>query len=321
MPGFRVLLTDRAWPDSNIERQILSTIDAELIEAPAGDEATLCSLAGPVDAIMTNWAKVTPQVIRTATRCQVVCRLGIGLDNIAVDTATELRIPVTNIPDYCVMEVADHALALLLACARKITFFHHRTKQGEYRLQAGPAMHRLRGQVLGLVGLGRIAQNLIPKARALGLQVVAHTSSGNDHGTDVPMVSFDELLAQSDYISLHAPATPQSRGMFRLPQFARMRRGAYLINTSRGALIDEADLWTALQKNLIAGAALDVFEPEPPNLSQPLFRDERVIVTPHAAFVSEESLAELRTRVATQVVEVLSGRRPENVINPQVLEG
>jgi D-3-phosphoglycerate dehydrogenase len=321
MPGFRVLMTDRAWPDSHIERQILSTIDAELIEAPATDEATLCSLAAPVDAIMTNWAKVTPQVVRTATRCQVICRLGIGLDNIAVDTATELRIPVTNIPDYCVREVADHTLALLLACARKITFFHHRTKQGEYRLQAGPAMHRLQGQVLGLVGLGRIARDLVPKARALGLQVVAHSSSGNDYGTGIPMVSFDELLACSDYISLHAPATAQSRGMFRLPQFERMRRGAYLINTSRGALIDEADLWTALQQDLIAGAALDVFEPEPPDLSQPLFQDERVIVTPHAAFVSEESLAELRTRVATQVVEVFSGRRPENIINPQVLEG
>ena len=244
--------------------------------------------------------------------------MGIGLDNIAVDTATELKIPVTNIPDYCVAEVADHALAMLLAMARKITFYHTRTKAGEYKLQAGPPMRRLEGKTLGLVGLGKIPRNLLPKARALGFNVIAYSKSGRDYGTGCAMVPLNELLERSDFVSLHAPLTPDTKHMLRLPQFTRMKRSAYLINTSRGGLIDHADLLKALEQNLIAGAALDVFDPEPPDLSLPLYKDERLIVTPHAAFVSEESLTELRTRVAHQIANVLQGRRPESVVNPQI---
>lgn len=313
----RVLQTDRAWPDTTIEREILAQAGAELVEAGATEEATLVALAGDVDAIMTNWAKVTTNVVRAAKRCRVICRSGIGLDNIDVATATALGIPVTNIPDYCVNEVADHALALLLACARQIAFFHHRTKQNEYLLQAGAPMPRLAGKVLGLIGLGRIGRGLAARARPLGLEVVAHTSSGSSHGVDCRIVSLDELLTVSDFVSLHAPMNETTKHLLRLPQFERMKRSAYLINTSRGGLIDQADLAKALERNLIAGAALDVFDPEPPDLSQPLFRDERVIVTPHAAFVSEESLIELRTRVARQVVDVLQGRQPECVVNPK----
>ena len=315
---FRVLLTDRAWPETSIEREILAEIDAELIEAPAGDEETLCRLAVDVDAIATTWARVTPQVLQSAPRCRTVSRLGIGLDNIAVDFATSLGIPVTNVPDYCVGEVADHALALLLAAARNVAFFHGRTRAGEYQLSAGPPMRRLAGQTLGLFGFGKIARNLVPKARALGMQVIAHTPSRNDRGTGCEMVSLEELLERSDFVSLHAPLTPATCHAFQLPQFQRMRPTAWLINTSRGGLVDHADLAAALEQRLIAGAALDVFEPEPPDLSLPLYRDERVIVTPHAAFVSVESLEELRRRAFRQVVAVLRGERPENVVNPEV---
>jgi D-3-phosphoglycerate dehydrogenase len=315
---YRVLLTDRAWPDAQIEREILAQVGAELIEAADTSEAALCRLAANVDAIATNWAHVTETVVRAASRCRVICRTGIGLDNIAVTAATELGIPVTNVPDYCVAEVADHALALILACARNIAFFHLRTKRGEYALQAGPAMPRLAGKRLGLVGLGHIGRNLAAKAQALGMEVVGHTSSGNDYGTGCRMASLDVLLAECDFVSLHAPLTPQTRHLLGLAQFEKMKRSAYLINTARGGLIDHVGLWQALEKNLIAGAALDVFDPEPPDLSSPLMQDERVIVTPHAAFVSHESLIELRTRVAQQIVDVLSGRRPECVVNPEV---
>lgn len=315
---YQVLLTDRAWPDATIEREILSHVGAELIEAPDTRETTLCALAADADAIAANWAPVTDAVVRAARRCRAICRTGIGLDNIAVATATGLKIPVTNIPDYCVGEVADHALALVLACARNIAFFSGRTKRGEYNLQAAPAMPRLAGKRLGLVGLGRIGRNLAAKARGIGLDVCAHTASGNDHATGCQMMPFDDLLAESDFISLHVPLVAATRHLFALPQFERMKRSAYLINTARGGLIDHADLWKALERNLIAGAALDVFEPEPPDLSIPLFQDERVIVTPHAAFVSRESLIELRTRVARQIADVLSGKRPECVVNPEV---
>ncbi len=318
MPRYRVLLTDRAWPDTTLERAILEPAGAELIEAADTDEATLCRLAADADAIVANWAPVTEAVIRAARRCRGICRTGIGLDNIAVATATEMKIPVTNIPDYCVGEVADHALALLLACARNIAFFHARTKGGEYRLQAAPPMHRLTGQRLGLVGLGRVGRSLAVKAQSLGFEVIAHTLSGRDRGTGCRMASLDELLAESDFVSLHAPLTTATRHLLALPHFERMKPSAYLINTARGGLVDRADLWLALKRNLIAGAALDVFEPEPPDLATPLMQDERVIVTPHAAFVSHESLIELRSRVARQIVDVLAGRRPEHVVNPEV---
>ncbi|MSR56539.1 MAG: C-terminal binding protein [Planctomycetaceae bacterium] len=317
----RVLLTDRAWPDAQIERVLLAEAGAELVEAPATDEATLVSQAAGVQAIITNWANVTAAVIESASHCRVICRAGIGLDNIDVAAASARGILVTNVPDYCVTEVADHALALLLACARNVALFHRRTKQGEYRLQAAPPMLRLTGKVLGLIGLGRIGSSLAERVRPLGLRIVACTSSGSAHGVECEMASLDELLGQSDFVSLHAPLTPATRYLLRLPQFEKMKRSAYVINTSRGGLIDHADLQTALARNLIAGAALDVFEPEPPDLSQPLFLDERVIVTPHAAFVSQESLVELRTRVARQVVAVLQGRRPENIVNAAAVAG
>ena len=316
--SFRVLLTDRAWPDFDIERAILEDAGASVVEAPDQDEATLLELARDVDAIGTCWAPVTASIIRAAERCQVIGRFGIGLDNIDVDEATRCGIVVTNVPDYCVSEVAHHALALIMACARKVAFFHHRSKQGDYQLQAGGRLRRLSGQVLGIVGLGQIARQLIPAARAIGFEVIAFTKSGNDHGMGCRMVSFDQLLAESDFISLHLPLTVESRHMFGASEFDRMKPDANLINTSRGGLIDHTELWNALRDNKIAGAALDVFDPEPPDLTQPLFRDDRLIVTPHAAFASEESIVELRSRTATQIADVLMGRQPENVVNRQI---
>lgn len=321
MPArWRVLLTDRAWPDFSIEQQILSAVDAEVVEAPATDEATLAGLAADVDAIGTNWAQVTPRVIENCPRCRIISRFGIGLDNIAVDVATQRGIPVTNVPDYCVIEVAEHTLALLLTAARNIGYFQLHTKAGEYNLQSAPPMRRLSGRVLGLIGLGRIGSAVAERARAFGLQVIAHTASGLSRDPGVQMVSLEELLRTSDYISLHAPSTPATHGLISLRQLQMMKPSAWIINTSRGALINPDDLWSALRQNLIAGAALDVFSPEPPDLRLPLYRDERVIVTPHAAFVSEESVNELRHRAAKQIAAALTGHLPENVVNPQVLK-
>lgn len=315
---FRVLVTDRAWPDTSIEQQVLSQVDGIVIEPANSCEASLIAAAESVDAIATNWAKVSDAVIRSGTRCRVIARFGIGIDNISVATATELRIPVTNCPDYCVHEVSDHALGLLLACGRRIGLYHQRSKKGEYNPTVAKPIQRIAGQCLGLVGLGAIARALIPKARALGLKVIAHTLRGDDYGTGVPMVSFNELLAASDFISIHAPLTPKTLRMFDAAAFARMRPSAYLINTARGGLVDESALYAALQKNQLAGAALDVFDPEPPDLNQPLFQDERVIVTPHAAFISEQAVRQMRTEAMSNVVAALSGNRPNNVLNPQI---
>ncbi len=318
--SWRVLLTDRAWPDSSVEQRELAAVGVELIEAPDGSEPTLMKLAADVDAIMTCWAPVTEAVVRSAVKCRHIARMGIGLDNIAVAEATERQMRVTNVPDYCVEEVADHALALLLACARKVAFFHQLTKAGEYRLQAGGPLRRLGGAVLGIVGMGRIARAVAERARAFGFEIIGWTRSGNDHGSGVRMVELPELLRESDFVSLNVPLTPETRHLLKRESLALMKSTAFVINTSRGGLIDHAALRESLQSKRIAGAALDVFGLEPPDLSQPLFRDERVIVTPHSAFMSLESLHELRVRAARQVVMTLAGQIPENVVNPQIDE-
>ncbi len=318
MPRYHVLLTDYAWADVEIERRTLAEIDAELVVAATDkqDAASLASLAREkrVDAIMTNWAKVPQAVIEASPQCRIVSRLGIGLDNIDVAYCTSRGIPVTNVPDYCLIEVAEHALALILSLSRKVAFYHHETKQGRYQLQAGPALRRIEGQTLGIVGLGNIGRKLAEKSRGLGLSIVA-TSRKREPMLGARYVSLDELLARSDYVSLHTPLVPATRHMIGAAQLAQMKPSAYLINTARGGLIDHAALLAALESGQLAGAALDVQDPEPPDLSQPIFQDPRVVVTPHAAFVSQESLANLRSRVARQVATRLSGGVPECVVN------
>jgi D-3-phosphoglycerate dehydrogenase len=323
MPQPLVLLTDYAWPDLDIERQILAEAGAELLAAPATDAATLTRLAADprVAAIMTNWARVTAEVIAAAPGCRIVTRTGIGLDNIDVAAATARGIVVTNVPDYCLIEVAEHALALFLAMGRKIGWFHAQTKTGRYDLQAGPPLRRIAGQTLGIVGLGNIGRMLATKAQGLGMRVIATSRSRRDGLPGVEWRDLDALLAESDYVSLHLPSTPATKHLIGAEQLARMKPSAYLINTARGALVDEPALAAALAAGQLAGAGLDVQQQEPPDLSQPPFNDPRVIVTPHAAFVSQESLANLRSRAARQVADRLQGRVPENVVNPAVLAG
>lgn len=316
----RVLLTDLPWGTSDLERGELAPLGLEIVEAPDSRRDTLVELARDSVAIATCWAAVNEDVIQAAQRCRVICRMGIGLDNIAVPAASRRRIPVTNVPDYCIEEVAQHALALLLAAARNIGHFHLQTKRGVYDRQSAAAMHRLSGQTLGIAGFGRIGRRLYQLADALGMPVIAWTQSGNDHGTGCRMVDLPVLLNESDFLSLHLPLTASTHQLVGAEELAQMKPTAWLINTSRGGLVDADALHQALRDNEIAGACLDVFEPEPPDLGEPLFRDERVIVTPHAAFVSVESLIDLRTRVARQIAAALRGERPENVVNPQVYQ-
>jgi D-3-phosphoglycerate dehydrogenase len=319
MSAFRVLVTDRAWPDFSIEQSVLSAVDAQIVAPAATDAATLAREAVDVDAIMTNWARVTGEVIAAAGKCRIVSRMGIGLDNIDVAAATARGMLVTNVPDYCLEEVAEHALALLLALGRKIGFYHLQTKSGVYDLSAGPALERLSGQTLGIVGLGAIGSRLAARAHAIGLRVLATSRTARPAPPGIEWRPLDELLSQSDYVSLHVPATPETRRLIGRDALSLMKPTAYLINTSRGALIDNDALAEALAAGRIAGAGLDVQDPEPPNLSKAPWNDPRVIVTPHAAFVSRQSLANLRARAARQVAACLTGETPENVVNARAL--
>ena len=323
MSRYTVLVTDYAWPSLDLEREILAAVDAELLVAETGEEAELVALAPRADAILTNWKRVPPAALEAAPRCLVVSRYGVGLDNIPVERATELGILVVNVPDFCVEEVSDHALALLLTCARRIVGFTRSTRAGVWNLELARGLPRLRGQTIGLVGMGGIAGALVPKALGMGLDVVAYTprlaQKTLPDGVRAAG-SLHELLATADYVSLHAPATAETRGLIGEAELRAMKPTAYLINTSRGALVDEEALARAVEEEWIAGAALDVLSQEPPSADHPLLHLDNVIVTPHAAFYSDAAIAELETKAAANVADVLSGRLPKTVVNPAVLD-
>lgn len=315
----KVLITDYAWPSLDIEREVLA--GAELIAAESGDEAELLGLAGDCDAILTCWKRVTPPVLDAAPRCLVVGRYGVGLDNIAVEHATELGIVVANVPDFCVDEVSEHALALTLALVRKVVEFAEQTRSGGWDNSAAGELHRLRGQTMGLLGCGRIGSATAEKARAFGMRVLAYTRSGKGIPDWIePAASLDELLGAADVLSIHAPLTAETQGMIGEAELRRMKDSAFLVNTSRGAIVDQAALARALEERWIAGAGLDVLVAEPPDPDDPLPRLPNAIVTPHASFYSAESTAELQERAARNVLRVLRGEVPDTVVNAEVLD-
>jgi D-3-phosphoglycerate dehydrogenase len=320
---YTVLVTDHAWPSLEIEREILSAVDAELLVAETGQEDELLDLAPRAHAILTNWKRVPPESLDAAPKCLVVSRYGIGVDNIPVDKATVLGIVVTNVPGFCVEEVSDHTMALVLACARRVVTFASSTRRDEWNIELARGLPRLRGQTLGLVGFGGIARAIVPKAQGFGLEVLAYTPrlrpSGLPEGVTVAH-SLNDLLARADYVSVHAPSTRETRGLIGEAELSAMKPSAYLINTSRGALVNEEALIRALDEGWIAGAALDVLGQEPPLPNHPLLRLDHVIATPHVGFYSEASIADLERRAATNIAELLVGRMPEAVVNPSVLE-
>jgi len=318
-----VLVTDYAWPSLDIEREIFQKVDARITIAQTGSEEELIRLAPSAHGILCNWKTVSTAVLEAAVACVSVGRYGIGLDNIHVDTATRLGIVVTNVPAYCVEDVADHTLALLLACNRKVCWFDRDIKADKYDLRAQVPLQRLSGRVLGLAGYGRIGQAVAERALSFGLRVIAlqpRRDPGSLPRAAVEFVSLPELLDRSDFLSLHLPATPETKGILNSSAFQRMRQGAVLINTARGSLVNTPDLLDALETGKIAAAGIDVWQSEPLSPGDPLATHPRVIATPHAAFYSDEALAELETTAASQMAAVLTGQTPQNIVNPAVLD-
>jgi D-3-phosphoglycerate dehydrogenase len=315
----KALITDHTWPDVRVEVAILEAAGLEVIDAPNPDEGTLSSLATDVVAILTCFAQVTPSVIESARELRVVARFGVGVDNIAVEAASARAIPVTYVPDYCVAEVAEHALALLLAQARGIVRYDTSVKGRGWDLGVAAPLRRIEGQTLGLIGCGRIGARLASKAKGLGLRVIAHDPAVTSTPDGVDAVTLDELLEQSDFVSLHVPLTSETRGLIGEPILRRMKRTAFLINTARGGLVDTHVLARALREGWIAGAGLDVLPHEPIASDDPLLELDNVVLTPHVAFYSEESLADLRRRTAQSVVDVLADRAPEHLANADAL--
>ncbi len=322
--GWKVLITDHVWPTTDPERAVLEAAGAEVIVAPNGDEDTLINLAKDVDAIMTCFAKVTDKVIRSAEKCVAIGRFGVGVDNIDVATATELGIPVTYVPDYCVDEVSDHVLAMLHTWNRKIALFSQSVKaDGWGHLGLTMRIKRLRGKTIGIVGFGRIGQAVAEKASVFGLKILASDplipkEVVESHGGK--LVSLTELLEKSDFVSLHAPLTPATEKMIGPQELDLMKDDSFLINAARGPLIDESALYDALSNGKIGGAGLDVMVENEPPKDHPLMQLENILITPHTAFFSQESTLELEERAASEVVRVYRNTMPENLVNRKVLD-
>jgi|MudIll2142460700_1097286.scaffolds.fasta_scaffold221919_1 D-3-phosphoglycerate dehydrogenase len=323
MTKLLVAVTDSPFPNLDPATQVLSELNAELKLAKGTTPEDILAIAREADGLLVTYAKVTAQMIEQLKRCKVIARFGIGVDSVDIDAATRAGIIVTNVPEYCEDEVSDHAMALLLSLIRKIPFANKQTHAGVWSMPAVVPIHRLRGSVLGLAGFGKIPRLVAVKAQAFGLQVQTYdpyVSSEAAAKLGVKLVSLPELLKTSDYISIHAPLTPETDRMFNADAFRQMKRSALLVNTARGPLVDVEALVDALDNKLIAGAALDVLPQEPPPSNFRLLGRDDVILTPHTSFYSEESLVELQTKAAQQVALVLSGKEPRYPINLKALQ-
>ena len=313
MPRPLIAVTDSPFPSLDPAKAALARVDPELRMAKSAAADDVLAVARDADAILVTYAKLPRDLLRQLTRCKAIGRFGLGVDNIDIAAAAELGISVTYVPDYCMHEVSDHAMALLLALARKIPLSNKLVQAGRWEVPAVVPIHRLAGRVLGLVGYGNIPRALAPKAKAFGLRVITHDPYAPPQAlaaAGVEGVSFNRLLEISDFVSIHAPLMPATRGLFNAEVFAKMKTGALLINTARGPLVDEDALVSALDSGRLGGAALDVVAVEPLPKDSRLIGRDNVILTPHTAFYSVEALNELQTKCAADVARVLSGEKP-----------
>lgn len=317
-----VLISDFNYADNEIERNALAPWGSEIVAAQCTTPQDVIEAGQTVDAIISQYAPITSKVIGALpSRCRVVARYGIGLDTIDVDAATARGIAVVNVPSYCESEVSDHVLALLLSWVRRIPHYAEEIRRGTWDWKTGKPIHRLHGLVLGLLGFGKIAHVLAHKAGTLGLEIVAHdpyVPAAEIEAEGAGPVSRDELFSRSDFLSLHVPLTPETRHTVDEAALALMKPTACLINASRGAVVDETALVSALQSGTLAGACLDVVEDEIPPADSPLLRMPQVLLTPHVAWYSEESQAELRWKVSDDVGRALNGLLPHGLVNRQV---
>ncbi|MBO9608638.1 MAG: C-terminal binding protein [Paenibacillaceae bacterium] len=322
MVRFTVAVTDHGFADLEIERSILEPIGCELVEGncrTAEEAAALCEQA---DAVLTTFAPLNAQAIARMNKCRIIVRYGVGVDNVDVDFASGRRIPVVNVPDYGVHEVADHTLALLLAMVRQIPQIAANVRAGIWDPMPCRPLIGLGGKSLGLAGFGGISREVAKRASAFGLSVAAYdpyVSEDTFRRSGVKQVGWDTLLSESDIVSIHLPLTAQTRHLFGADAFRQMKRTAYLVNTSRGGVIHSGDLAAALENGQIAGAALDVVEEEPIAPHHVLLDSNRCLITSHCAWYSEESLVRLQRYAAMEIKRLFSDETPRHIVNRAAL--
>jgi D-3-phosphoglycerate dehydrogenase len=316
----KVVLTDYVWESLDVEKNTLGDL-ADLVPLRAKKAEEFISEAQDCDALLNTYAgPITADVMAHMPKCRIIARYGIGVDTIDLDAATKAGIIVTNNPTYCIEEVAEHTMALVLACARKVTLYDRLVRGSRWEVPPGKPMFRVAGRTLGLVGFGNIARQVAVRAKAFGMQIL-YTDPFVKHGQfDAPgkKVELPELLKESDFVSVHPPLTPQTRKMINDDAFMRMKPTAFVINCSRGPVVDTDALVRALDAKRIAGCALDTVDPEPLPHPHPLRDRDNVIVTPHVAWYSEQALVGLQAGAPSDVRRVLMGEWPLNVVNRDV---
>jgi len=312
MAGPVIAVTDSVFPSLDPAKMALAKLDPTFLMSKSINGDDILAVAKDADAILVTYAKLTRDLLMQLTKCKAIGRFGLGVDNIDLAAAKEKGIAVNYVPDYCIREVSDHAMALLLALIRKIPLSNKLVQSGRWEMSAVVPIRRIEGTVLGLVGLGNIPRLVAPKAQAFGIKVIAFDPFAKPEvfkAAKVESVVFDTLLQTSDYISVHAPLLPATRGMMNADAFAKMKKGAYLVNTARGPLIDEPALIAALDAGQLGGAGLDVVAAEPLAKDSKLLGRDNVIISPHTGFYSIEALNELQTKCAADVARVLSGEK------------
>jgi D-3-phosphoglycerate dehydrogenase len=321
-PAFKVILIEHGYASSDCEREIISAAGGELIDAeklPISEALQLCESA---DGILFRRLEITAAMIKRFRRCKVIVRYGVGTDNVDIGAATAAKMIVGHVPSYCIDEVSVHAIALLLACIRKIVPTHAKMEQGGWDVHRDDPIFRMAGRTLGIVGFGTIGRAVAQKLTGWGLRLLAFDPYFEKSRTDAlraQFVDFDTLCRESDYISLHCPLLPETRHLFGDRALALMKRGAILINTARGPIVDSNALLKSLNDGHLAAAGLDVFEEEPLAPKSPLRHHPRLVVTDHTAWYSEESQRDLQKGAAEEVVRVCTGGLPRSLANPEVL--
>jgi D-3-phosphoglycerate dehydrogenase len=320
---FKIVYSDHLFDNLDYERGLFEEIDAIVVDGEI-TEAPLEEIVTDADALVVMYRPVNAALMDRMPNCKIINRSGIGFDIVDLDAATERGIYVTNIPDYCIQEVSDHALAMILALQRKVAFYNTMMKAGEWDLNKGWLMHRIENQTLGLVAFGNIARAVCKKALAFGMKAIAYDPYLTDEqiieGGAEPIKDLDVLLMNSDVISVHTPLTPETRGLIGEREISLMKENAIIINVARGGIVDEDALLIALEEKRILGAGLDVFAKEPVDLFGPLIQQERLICTPHAAWNSVESEMERRQKSAEDVIRALQGKVPKYLVNRKVLD-
>lgn len=319
MGRFKVVMTDDRHKTYDEEIEVLKSIDAQVKIANCITEEEVIEACRDADGIMVNLAPMGAKVIENLEKCKVVARYGVGYDNVDVEACTKKGIYVTNVTDYCTEEVSDHALALLLACTRKVARRDAQVRQGKWNIGGADPIYRMAGKVFTFLGYGMIARTLHRKIKGFNFsKVLVYDPFVNEDTIKLAgaeKVDWDSALSEGDYISIHMPLNNNTRDIINTEAFSKMKKGGIIVNTSRGPVINEDALIEALRSGQINSAGLDVHNKEPLDKDSPLFQIENCVLTDHVGWYSEESVSELKRKVAENVKDVLLGNKPKYLVN------